>query len=90
MIENAAENDAGALFVRPDVTAFLRYLNSVPGPKMHELPPAEARAAASAQEAAEAPATRGAFGQRTDASAQDAAGAPALNREQRRAQAKKK
>jgi acetyl esterase len=44
MIENAAENDAGALFVRPDVTAFLRYLNSVPGPKMHELPPAEARA----------------------------------------------
>jgi len=31
-------------FVRPDVAAFLTYLNSVPGPKMHELPPAEARA----------------------------------------------
>lgn len=31
-------------FVRPDVAAFLQYLNNVPGPKMHELPVAEARA----------------------------------------------
>ncbi|MBB3346377.1 alpha/beta hydrolase [Sphingomonas sp. BK069] len=33
-----------APFVRPDVAAFLTYLNSVPGPRMHELPPAGARA----------------------------------------------
>ncbi|MBY9061595.1 alpha/beta hydrolase [Sphingomonas yunnanensis] len=31
-------------FVRPDVAAFLTYLNNVPGPRMHEMPPAEARA----------------------------------------------
>lgn len=30
-------------FVRPDVAAFLGFLNSVPGPKMHELSPADAR-----------------------------------------------
>ena len=30
-------------FVRPDVRAFLDYLNNVPGPKTHELPHAEAR-----------------------------------------------
>jgi acetyl esterase len=30
-------------FVRPDVAAFLGYLNSVPGPKIHELAPAAAR-----------------------------------------------
>ena len=28
---------------RPDVNAFLTFLNNVPGPKMHELPPAAAR-----------------------------------------------
>ncbi|MCW6532548.1 alpha/beta hydrolase [Sphingomonas lycopersici] len=31
-------------YVRPDVRAFLDYLNNVPGPKMHEQQPAEARA----------------------------------------------
>ncbi|VVT08928.1 Carboxylesterase NlhH [Sphingomonas sp. EC-HK361] len=31
-------------YVRPDVEAFLNYVNSVPGPKMHELPPEGARA----------------------------------------------
>lgn len=31
-------------FVRPDVAAFLQFLNSVPGPKMHEVPAPEARA----------------------------------------------
>jgi acetyl esterase len=30
-------------FVRPDVAAFLGYLNNMPGPKMHELEPAAAR-----------------------------------------------
>jgi acetyl esterase len=30
---------------RPDVTMFLTFLNSVPGPRMHELSPTEARAA---------------------------------------------
>lgn len=31
-------------FVRPDVAAFLTYLNSVPGPKVHEVDPVSARA----------------------------------------------
>jgi acetyl esterase len=31
-------------FVRPDVRMFLQYLNNLPGPKMHELPPPAARA----------------------------------------------
>ena len=31
-------------FVRPDVAAFLNFLNNVPGPKMHEVTPDEARA----------------------------------------------
>jgi acetyl esterase len=31
-------------FVRPDVRLFLAYLNALPGPRMHELPPAAARA----------------------------------------------
>lgn len=31
-------------YMRPDVAAFLAYLNNVPGPKMHELEPAAARA----------------------------------------------
>ena len=31
-------------YVRPDVRQFLTYLNALPGPKTHELPPAEARA----------------------------------------------
>ena len=31
-------------YVRPDVRAFLGYLNSIPGPKMHQQTPAEARA----------------------------------------------
>ena len=31
-------------FVRPDVRMFLQFLNSLPGPKMHELPPEGARA----------------------------------------------
>jgi acetyl esterase len=31
-------------YVRPDVEAFLNFLNNVPGPKMHELTPDEARA----------------------------------------------
>lgn len=31
-------------YVRPDTAAFLTFLNSVPGPKMHELQAAEARA----------------------------------------------
>lgn len=35
--------DAGP-YVRPDVRAFLDYLNNVPGPKMQEQQPAEARA----------------------------------------------
>ncbi len=30
-------------YVRPDVRQFLDYLNALPGPKSHELPPAEAR-----------------------------------------------
>src|SRR5436853_2340272 len=30
-------------YVRPDVRQFLDYLNALPGPKTHELPPAEAR-----------------------------------------------
>lgn len=30
-------------YVRPDVRLFLDYLNNLPGPKTHELPPAEAR-----------------------------------------------
>lgn len=30
-------------YVRPDVAAFLQYLNSVPGPKTHEMEPAAAR-----------------------------------------------
>ncbi|MFT3977790.1 MAG: alpha/beta hydrolase [Sphingomonas bacterium] len=33
-----------APYVRPDVRAFLDYLNNVPGPKMHEQQPPEARA----------------------------------------------
>ncbi|HYZ47401.1 MAG TPA: alpha/beta hydrolase [Sphingomonas sp.] len=32
-------------YVRPDVHAFLGFLNNLPGPKTHELSPAEARAA---------------------------------------------
>lgn len=31
-------------FIRADVATFLEFLNNVPGPKMHELTPAEARA----------------------------------------------
>jgi acetyl esterase len=31
-------------YVRPDVRQFLDYLNTLPGPKTHELPPAEGRA----------------------------------------------
>ncbi len=30
-------------YVRPDVALFLQFLNSVPGPKMHEVSPAESR-----------------------------------------------
>ena len=30
-------------FVRPDVAAFLEFLNSQPGPKMHEVSPDDAR-----------------------------------------------
>ena len=30
-------------YVRPDVRQFLDYLNALPGPKTHELPPAEGR-----------------------------------------------
>ena len=82
-LEYSAANDAGEVEVRNE-------RGQVQQAATAKRRAAEARAAASAQEAAEAPATRGAFGQRTDASAQDAAGAPALNREQRRAQAKKK
>lgn len=44
MIDRPAPATDSAPFVRPDVAAFLAYLNNVPGPKMHELPPAEARA----------------------------------------------
>ena len=32
-----------SLFVRPDVAAFLGFLNSAPGPKMYEVSPADAR-----------------------------------------------
>lgn len=39
----AATANAGP-YVRPDVRAFLDYLNSVPGPKMEQQQPAEARA----------------------------------------------
>jgi acetyl esterase len=35
---------APGAIVRPDVAAFLAYLNNVPGPRMHELAPAAARA----------------------------------------------
>ena len=31
-------------YVRPDVAVFLNFLNNVPGAKMHELTPDEARA----------------------------------------------
>jgi len=30
-------------YVRPDVASFLQYLNNLPGPRTHELPPADAR-----------------------------------------------
>lgn len=40
----SADAAAAGPFVRPDVRGFLDYLNSVPGPKMHEQTPAEARA----------------------------------------------
>jgi acetyl esterase len=44
-------------FVRPDVQAFLGFLNNLPGPKTHELTPAEARAAyAMMKEVADLPA----------------------------------
>lgn len=42
-IEPAAEMESEP-FVRPDVRAFLAYLNSIPGPKMHQQTPSEARA----------------------------------------------
>lgn len=40
----AAAPNADAPYVRPDVRGFLDYLNNVPGPKMHEQSPADARA----------------------------------------------
>lgn len=42
--DSNAEAGLSDPYVRPDVRAFLDYLNAVPGPKTHELPPAEARA----------------------------------------------
>ncbi|WP_019516876.1 alpha/beta hydrolase [Sphingomonas sp. Mn802worker] len=44
IIDRPADAVAAEPFVRPDVRAFLAYLNSVPGPKMHERTPGEARA----------------------------------------------
>jgi acetyl esterase len=38
------EADLSEPYVRPDVRQFLTWLNALPGPKTHELPPAEARA----------------------------------------------
>ena len=35
--------DPAAAYVRPDVRRFLDYLNAMPGPASHELPPAQAR-----------------------------------------------
>jgi acetyl esterase len=43
-IEIMAEADAPQHYVRPDVKAFLDYLNSVEGPQMHEMPLDAARA----------------------------------------------
>jgi acetyl esterase len=40
----AGEDRMTEAFVRPDVAMFLNFLNNVPGPKMYELTPAEARA----------------------------------------------
>ena len=40
----SADTGVASPFVRPDVRGFLDYLNSVPGPKMHEQSPADARA----------------------------------------------
>ena len=40
---NAPATDSPSPYVRPDVRGFLAYLNSVPGPKMHELDAAAAR-----------------------------------------------
>jgi acetyl esterase len=36
--------DDPASYVRPDVRRFLDYLNALPGPRAHQVPPAEARA----------------------------------------------
>ena len=41
-LERPAEAKAGP-FVRPDVASFLQYLNSLPGPRTHQLAPPEAR-----------------------------------------------
>lgn len=43
-------------YTRPDTKAFLTYLNAMPGPRMHELPPADARQAMRAmRDVADAP-----------------------------------
>ncbi|WEK43927.1 MAG: alpha/beta hydrolase [Candidatus Sphingomonas colombiensis] len=44
LIDRPAAAPEAAPYVRPDVRAFLDFLNNVPGPKMHEQQPAEARA----------------------------------------------
>ena len=44
LIDRPLIDPAAGPFVRPDVRGFLDYLNSVPGPKMHEQTPADARA----------------------------------------------
>ncbi len=39
----SGRTDLNAPFVKPDVAAFLQIVNALPGPKMHEVNPAEAR-----------------------------------------------
>jgi acetyl esterase len=43
MTDTTLERPQATPFVRPDVRGFLDYLNSVPGPKTHEMEPAAAR-----------------------------------------------
>lgn len=45
MTDTAPPAADSAPFVRPDVAAFLQFLNAIPGPRMHEQDPATARAA---------------------------------------------
>ena len=44
IIDRPAATDTGTPYVRPDVAGFLAYLNNLPGPKMEQQSPADARA----------------------------------------------